>query len=172
MHPIQTLRVRVSPVGEAEQPDKFLELFNSNPDFIEASEPFTGRRTYELADAEMYLAQETSRENSRCLAVRLLETDALVGTACLLVPHDREPYPWIGLLLIHHDYQGQGLGAEVAGVLEETLIGEGWSEVRLSVLQANPDARRFWERLGYAVFDERSDQDRRPCWAMRKLLSQ
>jgi RimJ/RimL family protein N-acetyltransferase len=166
-----TRRLRLSPVRESDRPEEFLDLFNSNPDFIEASEQFTGKRSYDLSEAEKYLWVETTQENSRCLAIRLRETGELAGTACLLVPHHNEPYPWIGLLLIHGQHQRQGLGTEAAVSIQEALAREGWPEVRLGVLQANPGARRFWERLGYHVFDERPDQDKRPCWIMRKRLT-
>ncbi len=121
---IETARLRLSPVGESDQPAEFLEVFNTNEDFIEASEQFTGRRAYELSDAEMYLWQETNRENSRCLAIHLRDTGALVGTVCLLVPHDKEPYPWVGLLLIHGHHQRRGLGTEVVSALEGVLTRE------------------------------------------------
>ena len=169
MH-LQTRRLILEPVGETAQPQEFLPVFNSNPDFIEASEQFSGKRSYDLAEVEMYLWQESVRDNSRCLAIRLRETGALVGTAALVAPHPDGPYPWIGLLLIDGTRQRQGLGTEAATAVEQALAEEGWTEIRLSVMRANPDARRFWERLGYAVYGERPDNDKRPCWLMRKLL--
>jgi RimJ/RimL family protein N-acetyltransferase len=156
----------------AHRPEEYLELFNSNPDFIEASEQFTGKRSYDPSDAEMYLWVETNRENSRCLAIRQRDTGELIGTVSLLVPHHREPYPWIGLLLIHGQHHRRGFGTEAATAIEEALAREGWPEIRLGVMQANPGARTFWERLGYAVLDERLDQDKRPSWIMRKPLTQ
>jgi len=167
---METERLRLGPVGEADRPDEFLRLFNSNPDFLDASTQFTGKRAYDMSDAEMHLYQETNRENSRCLSIRLRETGELVGNACLVVPHPDEPHPWIGLLIVAGDRQRQGLGAEAASAIERELGAEGWSEVRLGVLKANPDARRFWERLGYVVVDERLDNDKRPVWVMRKAL--
>jgi RimJ/RimL family protein N-acetyltransferase len=166
---LQTRRLILEPVRETAQPQEFLPVFNSNPDFIEASEQFIGKRSYDLAEVEMYLWQESVRENSRCLAIRLRETGALVGTAALVAPHPDGPYPWIGLLLIDATRQGQGLGTEAATAIEQALAEAGWTEIRLSVMQANPDARRFWERLGYAVYEERPDDNTRPCWLMRKV---
>ena len=169
---LETPRLRLSPVGETDRPHEFLKLFNSNPDFIEASEQFTGKRSYDLSEAEMYLWVATNQEYSRCLAIRLRETDELVGTTCLLVSHYKEPYPWIGLLLIHGRHHRQGLGTEAAVAIEAALARDGWPEVRLGVMTARPGERQFWERLGYTVFDERRDQDKRPSWIMRKPLAQ
>ncbi len=155
---IETQRLTIGPVGERPNPEEFLPVFNSNPDFIEAS------------DVEIYLWQETSRENSRCVEIRSRETGELLGTAALLVPHYDEPIPWIGLLLIGGDRQRQGLEAEAAGAIERALASEGWTELHLGVMKANPAARRFWEGFGYEVYDERLDNDKRPVWVMRKQL--
>jgi RimJ/RimL family protein N-acetyltransferase len=171
MNTESTERLHISRITEADRPGEFLELFNSNPDFVEATDQFAGKRSYDLSDAEMHLWQTTAMENSHGLALRLRGTGELVGTASLLVPHYREPYPWIGLLLIHGAYQRQGLGTGAARAIETALQREGWPEVRRAVLQACPGERRFWEGLGYVEYGERVDQDKRPCWLLRKPLS-
>jgi ribosomal protein S18 acetylase RimI-like enzyme len=79
------------------------------------------------------------------LAIRLRDGGTLIGTAALLVPHPPAGCPWVGLLIIHRDWQSQGLGREAALAIEEALAEEGWSEVRLSVLKTNADALPFWE---------------------------
>jgi hypothetical protein len=50
---LQTRRLILERVGETAQPQEFLPVFNSNPDFIEASEQFSGKRSYDLAEVEM-----------------------------------------------------------------------------------------------------------------------
>ncbi len=164
---IETERLLIAPVGPGDRPEEFLPVFNSNADYLEAAED---KERYQLEDVELYLWQETTRENSRCLAIRLKESGELIGTACLLVPHPREPAPWIGLLLLRRDQQRRGLGAEAAAAIEAALVDEGWEEVHLAVLTSRPEARRFWERQGYAVDDERPNNNKRLCWVMRKEL--
>ena len=163
-------RLIVEQVDETARPEEFLQIFNSHLDFIEASEAATGKCAYDLADVEKYLWLETSRENSRCLAQRWRVTNELVGTATFVAPHTNEPFPWIGLLLIDGAWQSQSLGAEAARVIEGQLAQEGWTEIRLGVLRANPRARRFWERQGYTVYDERVDDNQRPIWLMHKRV--
>jgi RimJ/RimL family protein N-acetyltransferase len=165
-----TDRLILEEVDQTARPEEFLHLFNTNPDFIEASVSFRGQRAYDLADVGKYLQAETSRPNSHCLALRLRATEELVGTAAIVAPHPDEPFPWIGLLLIDGTWQGQGLGGEAASAIERQLAAEGWTEVRLGVMLANPRARRFWERQGYVVYGEKLDQDKRPVWLMRKAL--
>ena len=160
--------IRLEPVGPDTQPETLLDVFNSNPDFLWASEE---KYPYTADEIAMYLFTETNRENSRCLLIRLAEGGEIVGIAALVAPHPEAGCPWIGLLLIDAQWQGQGIGAETASLLEDMLAAEGWQEARLSVLKANPRAKRFWERRGYRVTAEGQDQDRRPCWVMSKALA-
>jgi ribosomal protein S18 acetylase RimI-like enzyme len=56
----------------------------------------------------------------------------------------------IGLLLFREACQGLGYGREVVVALEELLARAGYAALRLSVGDENPEARAFWERLGFA----------------------
>jgi len=170
---LQTSRLVLEDVGERPNPEEFLRVFNTNPDFIEAAYRFAGKpkQSYELWEIQRYLFQETIRENSHCLAIRLRKAGELVGTVAFVAPHQELPSPWIGLLIISGEHQSQGLGSEAATALEKHLMAEGWADVRLAVLQALPKARRFWERLGFIVYEEWEDEKKRACWLMRKVLS-
>lgn len=117
-----------------------------------------------------HLDVELARRDGRCLVLSDAE-GAVVGTACLLVTHPREPYPWIGLLLIDGRRQGEGLGSVAAEALEAVLADEGWPEVRLAVLDANAPALAFWTRGGYRAYARGTDGDGRPCTLLSKPLS-
>ncbi len=147
---IETPRLVISSVSPDDEPDHFLRVFNSNPDYLRASE---AKVAYDRGDVDRYLYTETSRENGRCLAIRRREEGVLVGTAALLVPHSAG-CPWIGLLIIDGTTQGQGLGREAALAIENALAREGWSEMRLGVLVNNDRALSFWANGGYAVIEE------------------
>ncbi len=105
------------------------------------------------------------------MTIRLCATDEVVGCAAMLLPNPDDELPWIGLLLIDADHQRHGLGSEVGSAIDDFLLGAGWKRVRLNVLTAQPDARRFWEQLGYAVIAERADTNNRPVWLLEKNLS-
>jgi ribosomal protein S18 acetylase RimI-like enzyme len=94
----------------------------------------------------------------------------VVGTAALLVPHP-DGHPWLGLLILEAARQGQGLGSEAALGIESALGGEGWSELRLGVLESNAHVLPFWQRLGYRIVDERNDSAGRPCRVLAKPLA-
>lgn len=118
-----------------------------------------------------YLDEELARPHGRCLVVRD-PAGVTVGTVSMLVPHPREPCPWIGLLLIDGSRHGEGLGTAAADAVELLLAGEGWAQVRIGVLDTNPSALAFWTRRGYVKYDHRTDTDGRPCTLLGKRLPQ
>jgi hypothetical protein len=48
-------RITLHPIDETVQPGEFLPIFNSNPDFIEATELITGKRAYGEDEVSLYL---------------------------------------------------------------------------------------------------------------------
>ena len=61
------------------------------------------------------------------------------------------PGEWyVGLLLLDPAERGRGEGARLFGHLRDMARSEGARLLRIAVLDANPRARRFWEREGFA----------------------
>ncbi len=167
---LSTDRLDLSPLTEDDQPGDFVDVFDSNPEFVDASESFVGKRSYTEDEVARFLWQESVRENSWCLAIRLRETGSIVGISAALVPNPDDGVPWIGLLLLDSRYQRQGLGQEAAAALVGAIAEEGADRIRLNVLMAQPDARRLWERAGFSVIDETRDANHRPVWTMEKRV--
>ncbi len=83
---------------------------------------------------------------------------------------------------VRTSYRNQGIGKQIMHTTEENLIQRGFSYSLLNVGKDNPNARRFYERLGYvAVADEHGNwsyldhQGRQrhvhePAWRMQKKL--
>ena len=88
----------------------------------------------------------------------------------MLTPHPRGDYAALGLLIMHRDRQGQGLGRETAGALETMLATEHWPELEVVVLQARLRSRRFWESCGYQHVGDSLNETQQPCWVFRKAL--
>ena len=158
--------------GSEMDPLSVLRVFNSNPDFIDDS---AGRRigkfSYTLDEVKAWaMFQQPLRAHQRYFAIRPIGSVELIGMGDMLTPHPRGNYAALGLLIMHRDWQGQGLGREAAEALEAMLAAERWSELELVVLQVRPRSRRFWEKCGYQYVRDSINETQQPCWVFRKAL--
>ncbi|TDO35874.1 acetyltransferase (GNAT) family protein [Kribbella sp. VKM Ac-2527] len=76
----------------------------------------------------------------------------LVAVADLLRGYPVEGKAFIGLLEMHGEYQGRGVGRAAYGLVER-YVGDSWPEVRtlrLAVVDTNAEvAEGFWRRQGF-----------------------
>jgi ribosomal protein S18 acetylase RimI-like enzyme len=80
----------------------------------------------------------------------------------LMIYREKDSVRLVDIALLA-EYRGQGIGAELIGVLIEQCTRDG-ATLRLQVLQTNP-ARRLYERLGFTRTGEDAmyiDMERRP----------
>jgi ribosomal protein S18 acetylase RimI-like enzyme len=75
----------------------------------------------------------------------------LVGVLDVVRDYPRERQWFIGLLLFGPSSRGRGLGERVYRRLEEWVRAEGGEALHLIVQQSNPNALRFWQRMGFEV---------------------
>jgi ribosomal protein S18 acetylase RimI-like enzyme len=80
------------------------------------------------------------------------------------------------------NYRNQGIGTQMMNIIEKDLRKRAFQQATLNVSQENPDARRFYERLGYVVVGSDpgywsyiDDKGKRvdmhePAWRMLKNL--
>ena len=62
---------------------------------------------------------------------------------------------FLSLLMIGAPYRGQGLGAEVVKVVEDTICRQGKARfIRSGVQVNNPSGIRFWQRMGYRIISD------------------
>jgi GNAT superfamily N-acetyltransferase len=169
---VRTIHLDIGLIDKRLDARETLDIFNSNPDFVADLEGSGDRHAYsikEVRDWAWFTGQ--LRENQRCLGLRRRDSGRLIGVAELLVPHPRGDCAALGLLLVHRDWQGQGLGREAAVAIEETLASEGWKEMELVVQRVRPRSRRFWEACGYRLVREGKTENGHDCWIMRKSIT-
>ena len=104
------------------------------------------------ADAAARLLADAAADDSRMIYVFVPRAGGpAVGALDLYLDYPEPATAHVGLLLIREACQGLGFGREVAGATEAALREAGYGALRLSVTDENADARRFWERLGFAA---------------------
>jgi ribosomal protein S18 acetylase RimI-like enzyme len=73
-----------------------------------------------------------------------------VGVLDLYLHHPEPGVGHVALLLFRESCQGLGYGKETTAALEDSLRRAGYGALRLSVGDENPEAKAFWERIGFA----------------------
>ncbi len=58
---------------------------------------------------------------------------------------------YVAAIAVSPAARGLGVGSVLMDAMEEFAIAEGKSQLRLHVVDENPDARRLYEKLGYRV---------------------
>lgn len=122
-----------------------LTIVNSNPTYNRLENGRTTRSLEEIT--EDFLDPKTVS-----LLVKL--ENKPIGIIDFLKENPNDHAPWLGLFMIHGDYQSLGYGRKVYDSFEEKLNEYGLKHVRLGVLQQNESARRFWETLGFKLYKE------------------
>jgi len=106
-----------------------------------------GRLTRSLTSAaekgELYLAYD--------------ETDRLLGAMKVSMRGFCGLYPYLGLIGVHADSRGMGVGAFLMGQLERLALESGAKRVTLMVSDFNTGGQRFYHRLGYRKLGELPD---------------
>ena len=74
----------------------------------------------------------------------------VAGVLDLHLDHPGAGDAHVGLLLFRESCQGIGYGAETVGALVHALSAAGYRALRASVGDENPEARVFWEQVGFA----------------------
>jgi ribosomal protein S18 acetylase RimI-like enzyme len=142
--PIEGARVRAVSATAAHVP-QIQACFEGAPDYFARTEgaPPGG-------DAAARLFEDASGDELRRLyALVPLRAGPAVGVLDLYLHHPEPGIAHVSLLLFREACQGLGYGKEISAALEDALVRCGYRTVRAAVGDENPEARAFWERIGY-----------------------
>ncbi|WP_160720988.1 GNAT family N-acetyltransferase [Bacillus sp. USDA818B3_A] len=85
--------------------------------------------------------------------------DTYIGVIDYILENPKDSFPWLGLLMIHSDYQGYGFGTQAYEQYESAMRSRGLNKIRLGILQENTKAQHFWESLGFVYYITSSAQN-------------
>lgn len=143
--PLEGPRLRAVPASR-ENVRQIQACFEGAPDYFARTEggppgPDAAERL--LADAE-------GDELRKVYALVPVVGGPAVGVLDLYLHHPDPRVAHIALLLFREACQGLGYGKESTAALEQVLARAGYDTLRLSVGDENPEAKAFWERIGFA----------------------
>ena len=93
-----------------------------------------------------------------------------VGVLDYLAENPKDQYPWLGLLMIHHGYQGRGYGKMAYSLFETEARKAGIQIIRLAVLTENISARAFWESQGYKRYETKPYKEGKEVDCFEKVI--
>lgn len=102
------------------------------------------------ARSDEEIKKQFLQENSESFFLKA--DDTYIGIVDFMLNNPKDDTPWIGLFIIHHDYQGYGYGSIAYDNLEQHLHSKGLTKLRLATLSENEGAKRFWESFGYTFY--------------------
>jgi GNAT superfamily N-acetyltransferase len=150
--------------GEDALLDAVVSVVLSNPAFLaihEGSDGVVG--SYDRSRLERDLG--VAAMDPLRIPFAVLQPDATTGVAArlggvvgwgeVLVEHPGDRVPWIGLLELHADAQGRGLGREAADALLGWAAALPAPALRLGVDDGNERAAAFWAACGFVPVDRR-----------------
>lgn len=139
------------------------EIVNSNHEYNTLSEGHS-----ELTDEEILQMYESSKGQGAVINF-VVDGGRLVGVIDYLMENPSDKTPWLGLLVIHSDYHGQGYAGEALKKYESLMRDQGKEMVRLGVIKGNDRALNFWTNRGFTFYEEKLG-DKWTVWCFEKLL--
>lgn len=134
--------------------DVIVEITNSNQNY-NLMENGAHTRTKE----ELMKVYFQSTNQSETFFIKL--DDTYIGLIDFLAHNPRDGFPWLGLLMIHSDYQGYGFGSNAFTLFEEQIrTRDNILALRLGVLIHNHQAKTsFWQSLGFQYVENKTNPD-------------
>jgi GNAT superfamily N-acetyltransferase len=138
-----------------------LEIINSNSAYNVLE---NGKMLRTLADIEGDFI------NPNTIIVFIKLDDTYIGLLDYLMENPNDQQPWLGLLMIHGDYHGNGFGTQAYAQYENEMIERGLQRVRIGVFKDNVKANTFWKSLGFSYFKTVTGQNGNEILCYEKVL--
>lgn len=109
---------------------------------------------YDLGRLEKDWESARQTEGREIAGIWFSDSVTPVGVLDWLEENPNDGHPWLGLLMIHGEHQGKGLGREAfQGFLRFLREQEETRPLRIGVIKENKPALAFWKDVGFRPFD-------------------
>jgi len=140
--------IEFQPVTQ-EKFDLLKKIVNSNQEYNTLSDGHSN-----LTDEEIREMYESSNSQGAIMNF-VMDGWRPVGVIDFLMENPSDKMPWLGLLMIDSDYQGQGYAVEALKKYENLMRDQGKEKVRLGVIKENVHALKFWANRGFTFYEEK-----------------
>ncbi|QOY35690.1 GNAT family N-acetyltransferase [Anaerobacillus isosaccharinicus] len=138
-----------------------LEMINSNPEYNLLEH---GKEMRTEKDLRLELL------NERTTSVFIKLDDTYIGVIDYLVNNPKDNQPWLGVFLIHRDYQGYGFGSQAYFQFEKQLLKKAGEVIRIGVLKENRIASEYWEAKGFSYYQTTFNENGKEILCLEKRV--
>ncbi|MFS0558348.1 N-acetyltransferase family protein [Brevibacillus sp. 179-C9.3 HS] len=149
--PANSARLLFQPVTEQDFA-RLLSVYNSNPDYMEAA---YGQRVVTVQTIEADHQDNLAFADSYSFSFRERHGSEIIGIAQFILCNPRDCNPWLGLIMLHSDYQSCGYAKEFLDTLIAWYRENSYTSLHLGVLEKNHRVIPFYEKYGFSIYEER-----------------
>lgn len=134
--------------------DAILELAKNNDIFFRYNPPMFTRESI----IEDMNALPPGKEMKDKFTIGFFSGNKLIAGMDLIRDYPQENIAYIGLFMMHAQYQGKGIGTTIISQVMDALKEMGCKKVRLAIDRGNPQSEAFWLKQGFLKDGEGSDK--------------
>jgi RimJ/RimL family protein N-acetyltransferase len=149
---LETERLTLEALTEEQLPEA-LEVFESNPEYLE----WTEGADYGIELLRQDWENAAKARGRHMLAIQHRRDGELVGVIEYLEINDHDGHPWIGLIMVHADRQRAGIAGEAMLAVCEHVNLNWASPVRIGVIDENRAGLGLAVSLGFQPYGEADD---------------
>lgn len=132
--------------------DCIVDIYKSNRDYFMLSSGHPASIQNCLDDLEQ-IPPDVDREKKTFSA--FIKDGKTIAVVEFLEGCPKDDECWLGILLVHQDFQGKGIGREIVEAVLDAAAMCNFSLLQLGVIDCNQKAYQFWKKLGFEKVRER-----------------
>jgi predicted acetyltransferase len=118
------------------------EIYISNISYFRLEKP-------DICINTQFIEEDLRMEDNNISNYFIKLDDTYVGFVQVMLVNPNDNCTWIGLLLIHSDYQNFGLGTNAVNLVLNNYSKKGYKIFRVGILLNNAKANKFWKCLNF-----------------------
>lgn len=128
-------------------------ILNASPNY---SIIISGQLPSDEAGKEVFEEIPPNISYDQKIVLGVKDNNSYIGVIDYLVNYPKSGFIYLGLLLLKEEVQSKGLGVKCYLELEQDFRKiDGISKIRLSVVEENLKAIRFWKKVGFQLTGEK-----------------
>ena len=129
---------------------QFIDVFYSNKAYYQLTNGQDATEE-ECLQTIAYCPKGFDKHSVFCKGI--LQSGKAVAVLAYLEGYPDKSILWLGLLLVHADFHGQGVGSAIVDAFIASATGR-FQAIRLSVEKSNVAAIKLWRKVGFSVIDQ------------------